>query len=100
MQVDHLIAKNRGLYPRWDEKQGKFAVNQGKDELENYMPSCRACNFRKRDMSLEQFRAVIKRQSEGLLRGAAKSQVNMSFAYGLIVPNFDKPVEFYFEREK
>ncbi len=85
MQVDHLVAKNRGLYPRWDE-------------LDNYMPACRACNFRKRDMNLEQFRAEIKRQAEGLLRGAAKFQVNMSIAYGLIVTNFVKPVEFYFER--
>lgn len=100
MQVDHVIAKNRGMYSRWDEKQGKFVVTQGEDSLENYMPACRACNFRKRDMSLEQFRAEIKRQAEGLLRGQAKFQVNMSIAYGLITPHFNKPVEFYFERFK
>ena len=68
--------------------------------LENYMPSCRACNFRKRDMTLEQFRAEIKRQAVGLLSGAAKFQVKMSIVYGLIIPQFDKKVVFYFEKVK
>ena len=97
MQVDHIVPKNRGMYSRWDEKQGKFAITQGEDNLDNYMPACRACNFRKRDMTLEQFRAEIKRQAVGLLKGAAKFQVKMSIAYGLIVPQFDKEVVFYFE---
>ena len=97
---DHIVPKNRGMYSRWDEKQGKFAVTQGEDSLENYMPACRACNFRKRDMTLEQFRAEIKRQAVGLLSGAAKFQVKMSIAYGLIIPQFDKKVVFYFEKVK
>lgn len=100
MQIDHIVPKNRGMYSRWDGKQGKFVVTQGEDSLENYMPACRACNFRKRDMTLEQFREEIKRQAVGLLRGAAKFQVKMSIAYGLIVPQFDKEVEFYFEKLK
>lgn len=100
MQVDHIVPKNRGMYSRWDEKQGKFAVIQGEDSLENYMPACRACNFRKRDMTLEQFRAEIKRQAVGLLSGAAKFQMKMSIAYGLIIPQFDKKVVFYFEKVK
>lgn len=98
--VPAILAKNRGMYSRWDEKQGKFAVTQGEDSLENYMPSCRACNFRKRDMTLEQFRAEIKRQAVGLLSGAAKFQVKMSIVYGLIIPQFDKKVVFYFEKVK
>lgn len=100
MQVDHIVPKNRGMYSRWDEKQGKFAVTQGEDSLENYMPACRACNFRKRDMTLEQFRAEIKRQAVGLLSGAAKFQVKMSIVYGLIIPQFNKKVVFYFEKVK
>lgn len=51
-------------------------------------------------MSLEQFRETIKEQAKGLLKGAAKFQVNMSIAYGLIQPAFDNPVEFYFEKFK
>lgn len=100
MQVDHLIPKNRGCYSRWSNKEGKFVVLHGDDCTENYMPSCRSCNFRKRDMSLEQFREAIKEQAKGLLKGAAKFQVNMSIAYGLIQPAFDNPVEFYFEKFK
>lgn len=56
--------------------------------------------FRKRDMSIEQFRNVIKEQAEGLLRGAARFQVKMSIAYGLLIPAFDSPVVFYFEKFK
>lgn len=100
MQVDHFVPKNRGGYPRWSDKEGKYVVSHGNDSMENYMPSCRACNFRKRDMSIEQFREAIKEQAEGLLRGAAKFQVIMSIAYGLLTPSFDKPIVFYFEEQK
>ena len=51
-------------------------------------------------MTLEQFRAEIKRQAVGLLSGAAKFQVKMSIVYGLIIPQFDKKVVFYFEKVK
>ena len=98
MQVDHLVPKNRGCYSRWSDKEGRPVVSHGGDCMENYMPSCRSCNLRKRDMSLEQFREAIKEQAKGLLKGAAKFQVNMSIAYGLIKPAFDNPVEFYFEK--
>lgn len=71
-----------------------------KDSIENYMPSCRACNFKKKDMSLEQFRDAIRYQAKGLLRGATKFQVSMSISYGLLIPAFDAPIEFYFEKFK
>jgi 5-methylcytosine-specific restriction endonuclease McrA len=100
MQVDHLVPKNRGCYSRWSDKVGKFVVSHGDDSMENYMPSCRACNFRKRDMSIGQFREAIKEQAKGLLKGAAKFQVSMSIAYGLLNPAFDKPIVFYFEKFK
>lgn len=100
MQIDHFVPKNRGCYPRWSDKEKRAIISHGEDDMENYMPSCRACNFRKRDMSLEQFRKAIKEQAKGLLKGSAKFQVNMSIAYGLIEPMFDKPVEFYFEKIK
>lgn len=100
MQVDHLVPKNRGCHSRWSAKKGKFVVLHGDDCMGNYMPSCRSCNFRKSNMSLEQFRGAIKEQAKGLLKGAAKFQVNMSIAYGLIQPAFDNPVEFYFEKFK
>lgn len=70
------------------------------DESTKQGPSCRACNLRIRDMSVEQFRKAIKEQAEGLLRGAARFQVKMSIAYGLLIPAFDAPVVFYFEKFK
>ena len=99
MQVDHLIPKNRGLHYRRDE-DGNVTKRQGPDTMENYMPTCRACNFRKSDLSLEQFREEIKRQAEGLRKGAAKFQYKMSLAYGLIVEHLDKPIIFYFENHE
>lgn len=98
MQIDHFIPKNRGNYSRWSDKEGKYIVSHGEDSMENYMPSCRACNFRKRDMSIGQFREAIKEQAKGLLKGAAKFQVSMSITYGLLNPAFDKPIVFYFEK--
>ena len=100
MQVDHLVPKNRGCYSRWSDKDGRFVVFHGDDCMENYMPSCRSCNLRKRDMSLEQFRSEITRQAKGLLNGKASFQVKMSLAYGLIEEHFDKQIEFYFEKFK
>lgn len=100
MQIDHFIPKNRGNYSRWSDNEGKYIVSHGEDSIENYMPSCRACNFRKRDMSIGQFREAIKEQAKGLLKGAAKFQVSMSIAYGLLNPTFDKPIVFYFEKFK
>lgn len=51
-------------------------------------------------MSIGQFREAIKEQAKGLLKGAVKLQVNMSIAYGLLNPAFDKPIVFYFEKFK
>lgn len=44
----------------------------------------------------ELFRESVKEQAKGLLTGAAKFQVSMSIAYGLLTPSFNKPVVFYF----
>ncbi len=54
--------------------------------------------FRKRDMSIELFRNAIKQQAEGLLRDAARFQVNMSISYGLLIPAFKALIVFYFEK--
>ena len=44
MQVDHIKPKYLG----------------GKNETENYLPTCRACNFYKSTFSLEEFRKRIE----------------------------------------
>lgn len=79
MQVDHLVAKNRGGYARYDEKTGKSVVVHGEDALPNYMPACRACNFRKGTMRIEEFRAAIKQQAEAekmLVQARAEREAN------------------------
>lgn len=78
MQVDHLHPVYLG----------------GKDELENYMPACRACNFRKATMSVDKFREELKLQCERMLNSFQGKQ---SLAYGLIEKK-DIDVVFYFEK--
>lgn len=78
MQVDHLYPVYLG----------------GRDELENYIPACRACNFRKATMSVDKFREELKSQCERMLN---TFQGKQSLAYGLIEKK-DIDVVFYFEK--
>lgn len=77
MQVDHVKPRHLG----------------GADNIENLTPSCRACNYRKGTMPVEQFRQIIKNQCDYVFR---TFQGRMSLAYGLI-ERVDKPIVFYFE---
>lgn len=78
MQVDHLHSIYLG----------------GEDNIENYMPACRACNFRKATMSVDKFREELKLQCERMLN---TFQGKQSLAYGLIErSNID--IVFYFEK--
>ena len=82
MQVDHFVPK-RG----WSE--------EGTDDIENLMPSCRMCNHYKRANTLETFRRYIQ-EIPRKLRGNYIYKVGV--AYGNIVEN-EKPIRFYFEEE-
>lgn len=79
MQVDHIHPQYKG----------------GSDDIDNLLPSCRACNFRKGTLSVEQFRREIKDQCDTLFERSF--QARMSLAYGLI-ERMDKPIVFYFEK--
>ena len=82
MQVDHF----NSVY-----------AYDGKDELENYMPSCRQCNFYKSTGTAEQFRQNLK---ETMLRGLKKTfQYRLLVKYDLIQEN-DKEIKFYFEEHE
>lgn len=81
MQVDHIYPQYKG----------------GSDDIDNLLPSCRACNFRKGTLSVEQFRREIKDQCDTLFERSF--QARMSLAYGLI-ERVNKPIVFYFEKEK
>lgn len=82
MQVDHF----NSVY-----------AYDGKNEIENYMPSCRQCNFYKSTGTVEQFRQNLK---ETMLKGLKKTfQYRLLVKYDLIQEN-DKEIKFYFEEHE
>ena len=88
MQVDHKVPLYRGYGTL-------VGVERGTDDIDNLMPSCRACNFRKGTFSVEQFRNELVRQCEGIIKRSF--QVRHSIDYGLLIPNIHE-IKFYFEK--
>ena len=78
MQVDHI----------------KSHYLEGSDELENYNPSCRQCNFYKGTMSIEDFRVQLTKLRERLQKVYI---YRLSTAYGLIEEK-ENTIQFYFEK--
>ena len=81
MQIDHFVPK-RG----W--------VEQGTDDIDNLMPSCRLCNHYKRANSLETFRRYIAEIPQ-------KLKQNYIYKVGIVYGNVseeEKSISFYFER--
>ena len=80
MQVDHVQSVKLG----------------GADEIANYRPACRQCNFYKSTMSVEGLReqlSLIPGRLEKLLT------FRLALAYGLIQIT-GRPVKFYFEEHE
>ena len=77
MQIDHLHPVYLG----------------GKDELENYMPACRACNFYKSTLSLDGFKKELKLLKKRL---GGVFIYKMALAYG-VIHETDMEIKFYFE---
>jgi 5-methylcytosine-specific restriction endonuclease McrA len=77
MQVDHIEPKHLG----------------GKDEMENYNPSCRECNFYKSTYSIDKFKKQLSTITERIKKPFI---VRLALKYGII--SF-KPFDgkFYFE---
>lgn len=81
MQVDHI--------------QSVYWYN-GANDIENYNPACRMCNFYKSTMSVEDFREQLGK----LLSRLEKVFIfRLAKKYGLI-KEMDEPVIFYFEKKK
>ena len=80
MQVDHIQSVYLG----------------GVDELENYRPACRSCNFYKSTMSVEGLREQL-----GLIVGRLEKLFifRLALAYGVIQLT-GRPVKFYFEEHE
>lgn len=81
MQVDHV----ESLY-----------VHEGKNEISNYKPACRSCNFYKSTMSLEEFREQLETMTDRLEK---QFIYRLGKKYGM-VKEVDKKVKFYFERSE
>lgn len=81
MQVDHVIS----VYG-----------NDGSNDIENLMPSCRMCNLYKSTFSIEVFRKHLEVLHERLRKPFI---YRLALKYGLISEH-KKDVVFYFEKEK
>ena len=80
MQVDHIYS----VY--W---------YNGANDIENYNPACRMCNFYKSTMPIEDFREQL---------GKLTSRLENIFIYHLakkygLIQEVEKPIKFYFEKE-
>lgn len=82
MQVDHF----NSIY-----------AYDGENNIDNYMPSCRQCNFYKGVGTIEQFRQNLKETMWAALKKTF--QYRMLLKYNLIQEN-DIDVRFYFEDHK
>ncbi len=91
MQVDH---KDPLFRNDTDEQLAKAGIKRGTDDLDNLMPSCRRCNFRKGTLTIDQFRLELYNQCKRVLE--RNFQVKQSIDYGLMHITLH-PVVFYFE---
>ena len=94
VQIDHIVPIRRG---DTQQQLDKYDIQKGADDISNYNPSCRSCNFRKGVYSIEQFREEIRKQCKGIMKRSF--QVRQSMDYGLL-EYYDKPIVFYFEKFK
>lgn len=91
MQVDHLQPKWHNLT---DEECKRKGIERGTDDESNLMPSCRACNYYKHTLSIEDFRIRLN----GLQSRVIKPfDARLALRYGMIqIQPWDGI--FYFER--
>ena len=98
--VDHIIAARRGDSDLRIERLNKFSSSEivrGKNEIENYNPSCRQCNIWKSTLSIEKFRIEIAEQVKRL--NDYNANYRNAKRYGL-VQETGIEVKFYFETVK
>lgn len=67
---------------------------RGTDDESNLMPSCRACNYYKHTLSIEDFRARLAGLTTRLMR---EFDARLAYQYGMIkIEEWDE--KFYFEK--
>lgn len=90
MQIDHIEAVHL------HEKELKAGKGQQINDIGNYMPACRMCNFYKSTMSINKFREQLETLPERLEKIFI---YRLAKKYG-IVQEIKKPTQFYFEKQK
>lgn len=110
MQIDHLYSKylyscykdkiedmkaHPNRYSNYDIEHAKGFPNDI-DGIDNLMPACRSCNFRKSEMQLDTFREELRKQATTEMK---RFQARQSADYGLI-EHHDHPIVFYFEKKR
>lgn len=87
--ADHLEPVVRDWY-----KSGAPASRPENDHLANMMPACPPCNIDKHSIRLEDWRGMIERSNDVLLRD--NGTFRRAVRYGLVISKV-RPVVFYFE---
>jgi 5-methylcytosine-specific restriction endonuclease McrA len=93
MQVDHIVPLFRG-YSK--DLLSTYNRQKGKNNIDNYNPSCKSCNSSKSTLSIEEWRKQIKRKVVSLRRDVSNFRILERFGV-ISVNNID--VKFYFEKE-
>lgn len=87
MQVDHIDSVFRAEY----------YSNEVNDDINNYFPACRQCNFYKSTFDIETFRKNIETK---LVAGLEKNfNYRLLRKYGMVDLQFES-VKFFFEKHK
>lgn len=82
--IDHIKPKRRHI-------KGYY----GKDEIDNYNPSCVSCNSSKASLELEQWRKELKLKEERLYKYESNYRICVRFG---LIKKTNKPIVFYFEK--
>jgi hypothetical protein len=77
--------------------------NKGKDDISNYMPSCKLCNKAKIDYTIEQFRTYIEKDAPRIhFKKSRKIYGDGAIADRIVIAYNLKPTDnkvvFYFEK--
>lgn len=91
--ADHVQAVRRNDF----FKKGADPEHPERDCIENLYPACPPCNIDKHSMSVNDWRHVIQRSNEVLLRDVATFR--RAVRYGLVALNAE-PIVFYFEKHE
>lgn len=98
MQVDHIVSVySNEYYEMGDRKPIKDTLADNElNNIKNYNPSCRMCNFYKSTLGIEDFRKRLQTLKDRLEK---QFIYRLAKKYGIIKEN-DAKIRFYYERQE